>query len=265
MHYLIDGHNLIAKMPDISLRDPDDEMQLVLRLRSWVIRNKKRQVTLFFDGGIPGGKDVRLSTPQLQVIFASVGQTADALLIRAIDKVKNPPEFVLVTSDQQIIAAANGRKMRHIKSDAFAQQLAEKWQERPPGPTIADEPSLSEGEVAEWLALFGPVDEKALRNRPKPVPPNLPPPPAPEPEPADEPMPRVYNREEPQLSHKELEEWLGLFGGEPKPATKKEASGPRPLANGKSGKPSKGKGRNPHNLSADDLAAWHAFAHPDES
>lgn len=110
MHYLIDGHNLIARMPDISLNDPDDEVQLILRLRSWAARSRKRQVTLFFDGGIPGGKDVRLSTPQVRVIFASVGQTADAMLIRGINKVQNPPEFLLVTSDQQIIAAAAAAK-----------------------------------------------------------------------------------------------------------------------------------------------------------
>lgn len=260
MHYLIDGHNLIAKMPDISLRDPDDEVQLVLRLRSWVLRSKKRQITLFFDGGVPGGKDVRLSTPTLRVIFASVGQTADSLIIRGIEKVKNPGEFVLVTSDQQIIAAANGRKMRHIKSDTFAQQLAEQWQERPPGPTIADEPTLTEGEIADWLALFGPVDEQALRNRPKPVPPNLPPPPPPEPEEAETPTPRVYNREEPQLSNKELEEWLALFGADAKPASKQPPTAPRPLAKGKKRRPS----ANPHNLSPDDLAAWQAFANPDE-
>ncbi len=34
MHYLIDGHNLIAQISDISLDDPDDEAKLVLRLEA---------------------------------------------------------------------------------------------------------------------------------------------------------------------------------------------------------------------------------------
>ncbi len=264
MHYLIDGHNLIARMPDISLADPDDEVQLILRLRSWAARSRKRQVTLFFDGGIPGGKDVRLSTPQVRVIFASVGQTADALLIKGINKVKNPPEFLLVTSDQQIIAAANGRKMPHLTSDKFAAQLATQWQETPPGPTITDDdPVISEAEVADWLATFGPVDERAIRNRPKPIPPNLPPP---EPEPVNTPdtPPPPLNREEPQLSNKELDEWLALFGGEPK--KKKVGKEAHPTATTKATpaatpkKPRRPSTNNPHNLSPEDLAAWQDFA-----
>ncbi|MBX3057922.1 MAG: NYN domain-containing protein [Anaerolineae bacterium] len=275
MHYLIDGHNLIARMPDISLNDPDDEVQLILRLRSWAARSKKRQVTLFFDGGIPGGKDVRLSTPQVRVIFASVGQTADALLIKGINKVKNPPEFLLVTSDQQIIAAANGRKMPHLTSDQFAAQLAAQWQETLPGPTITDDdPIISEAEVADWLATFGPVDERAIRRRPRPIPPNLPPP-APEivataagsqESPPGTIAPPI-NREEPQLNEKELEEWLALFGGEAKPKKKQEerarAAAPEKPTVEPSRRP-RPKTHNPHNLSPDDLAAWQEFASQDD-
>lgn len=276
MHYLIDGHNLIARMPDISLNDPDDEVQLILRLRSWAARSKKRQVTLFFDGGIPGGKDVRLSTPQVRVIFASMGQTADALLIKGINKVKNPPEFLLVTSDQQIIAAANGRKMPHLTSDKFAAQLAAQWQETPPGPTITDDdPAISEAEVADWLAAFGPVDERAIRNRPKPVPPNLP---LPEPEvtataagnqgsPPGAIVPTPINREEPQLNEMELEEWLALFGGETKPKKKQDEQPPAAAPKKPTAEPSRRprpKTRNPHNLSPEDLAAWQEFASRDE-
>ncbi len=269
MHYLIDGHNLIARMPDISLNDPDDEVQLILRLRSWAARSRKRQVTLFFDGGIPGGKDVRLSTPQVRVIFASVGQTADALLINGINKVKNPPEFLLITSDQQIIAAAAARQMPHLTSDKFAAQLATQWQETPPGPTITDDdPVISEAEVADWLATFGPVDERAIRNRPKPIPPNLPPP-EPEPLPTPDTPPLPLNREEPQLSNKELDEWLALFGGEPKkkkPAKETRPTTPTAPATAVPPKPrrSRPSTNNPHNLSPDDLAVWQDFANREE-
>ena len=46
MHYIIDGHNLIGKMPDISLKDPNDEIKLTMRIKSWVAESKKRQVTV---------------------------------------------------------------------------------------------------------------------------------------------------------------------------------------------------------------------------
>lgn len=265
MHYLIDGHNLIARMPDISLADPDDEVQLILRLRGWTARSQKQQVTLFFDGGIPGGKNVKLSTTPVQVIFASTGQTADSLIRSAIQKVQNPSEFVLVSSDQQIVAAAMARNMKHMRSDRFAQYLSRQWQDTLPGPTISDEkPVLSEAEVAEWLALFGPVDDKALRRRPKPIPPNLPPEPEPEPEP-DKSKPVVYNREEPQLSEKDLADWLALFGGEKKPEKEEEGKRPSPAPT-TSARPKRARAKtsNPHKLRPDDLAAWQNFINQED-
>lgn len=37
MNYLIDGHNLIARTPGLSLADPDDEAKLVQLLRRWAM------------------------------------------------------------------------------------------------------------------------------------------------------------------------------------------------------------------------------------
>ena len=81
MHYLIDGHNLIATMPGIDLSDPDDEAQLVLRLRTWTAASRKRRVTVYFDGGLPGGPAHDLSGARLKVIFASTGRSADETTI----------------------------------------------------------------------------------------------------------------------------------------------------------------------------------------
>jgi predicted RNA-binding protein with PIN domain len=261
MHYLIDGHNLIARMNTISLSDPDDEVQLILRLRSWTAVSRKRQVTVFFDGGIPGGKNVQLSTPQVHVIWSSEGRIADTLIIRAIAKLKNPPEYTLVTSDQQIIAAANGRKLPHIRSDQFAAELEQKPGKSAPPPTNAD-PQLSASEVDEWLNLFGPVDEEALAQRRPPTPPTRRPTatrsaePEPEPEPAAPILPASANREEPELSNQELDEWLALFGGEPTPKTT-----PTPAKKGASSirkRPSTPI-PNSQNIDDDDLAAWQDF------
>jgi uncharacterized protein len=70
MIYLIDGHNLIGKMPDISLSDPDDEEQLALRLRQWAAENKSRQVIVIFDRGVLSGLARRLSNQQVKAFFA---------------------------------------------------------------------------------------------------------------------------------------------------------------------------------------------------
>jgi predicted RNA-binding protein with PIN domain len=167
MHYLIDGHNLIASLPDISLEDPDDEIKLILVLRSWAVARRKREVTVVFDGGLPGGYEQRLSTSRIHVVFAPEGQTADAILIGRVKKVPNSPEYTLVSSDRAVRAAAAARKMAVLTSDEFANLLSEVETPPEPEPQAADDPVLSSEEVAEWLDLFGPEPE--LKPPPKPV------------------------------------------------------------------------------------------------
>ncbi|MCP4422119.1 MAG: NYN domain-containing protein [Chloroflexi bacterium] len=273
MHYLIDGHNLIAKLPDIDLSDPDDEVQLVLKLRQWTAVSSKRRITVYFDGGIPGGHNVNLSNSQVKVIFVSQGKTADSLLILHINRVKNPPEYILVSSDQEIVAAANKRKMKHLRSQEFVLHLSQDRAARSlPDPSFSDDdPVISAAEVDQWLEMFGPVDEEALQKRPLPIPPNRI---IPEPEPEQEAKvatipkpPASTDRENPELSDEELREWLTLFGGEPK---KKEELGTKSgkTAVFKSTKKSpprpKKKTPNPQNLKDDDLADWNAYFGQDE-
>jgi uncharacterized protein len=159
MHYLIDGHNLIAHMPDIGLDDPHGEVDLVLRLRGWAAGNRKRQVTVIFDGGLPGGKSLRLSQGPVKVIFAPAGQPADELLINRLISARNPAEYTLVSSDQEIATAADRRRIRVVSSEKFAGHLRPRRpaEDKPKQPAeTADEPAISSAEVAEWLALFGP-------------------------------------------------------------------------------------------------------------
>jgi predicted RNA-binding protein with PIN domain len=89
MRYLIDGHNVIAQLPGININDPDDEAQLVMKLRGFCARTGK-QVTVIFDGGIPGGFSPNLSNSQVTVRFASAEQTtADQILLNMIRRIKN--------------------------------------------------------------------------------------------------------------------------------------------------------------------------------
>lgn len=214
MHYLIDGHNLIAAMAnvaaDISLEDPDDEIKLILVLKSWAVARQKRIVTVIFDGGLPGGYQKRLSTSRINVVFAQEGQTADALLIHRIKQVPNPPEFTLVSSDRKIQEAANKRKMTFIPSDDFARQLVEK--KKPPQPVKpeSEEPVLSSKEVAEWMELFGPEPEIVAPPKPakrKTVKKKK----STEPTQQDK-SPGTVKRGERKLSRDEVDEWLDLFG-----------------------------------------------------
>jgi hypothetical protein len=152
MIYLIDGHNVIGQLPDISLDDPNDEAILVQKLVGFSARTKRRCVVVF-DHGLPGGTS-RMSTRDVQVVFASQRSTADRVMIERIGKIPDPVQWIVVSSDNDVLGAARGRKMQTLRSDAFAILL-----ESPPAPDIdVGENSiveLSPAEVDEWLQFFG--------------------------------------------------------------------------------------------------------------
>jgi predicted RNA-binding protein with PIN domain len=167
MHYLIDGHNLIGRLPDIGLEDPEDEVELILRLRSWAARSRGRRVTVIFDRGMPGGKDRGLSTSKVQVVFASSGQSADSLLIKRIRSIQNPREATVVTSDNQILRVAGKRRMPILKTEEFARKLStsaslakgENWDEGGEAKEAVNNYQLTDSELEMWLNLFDTQDE----------------------------------------------------------------------------------------------------------
>lgn len=153
MRYLIDGHNLIGQMDDLSLSDPDDEAKLVQLLRQFAA-GRKAQITVIFDHGLPGGKSP-LSGGPVEAVFAGSHTNADRILRERIASEKQPGQVILVTSDREVIAAAKSRKMVFTRSADFAAQL------RVAGPATRrkarpnEERPLSDAEIEEWLRLFG--------------------------------------------------------------------------------------------------------------
>lgn len=152
MPYLIDGHNLIGKIPDIQLTDPNDEAKLVQRLMGFCARTGKR-CTVVFDHGLPGGSS-KMSTAGVKVIFASVHSNADRVMIDRIHKVRNPREWVVVSSDNQVLGTARRRRIPTLSSAQFADMLARPKPVAKPGREEAPDLRLSPDEVDEWLRLF---------------------------------------------------------------------------------------------------------------
>lgn len=147
MPLLIDGHNLIGRMPDLSLENPNDEAALVRRLRQYCWRHHRR-ATVVFDAGLPGGRSPVLSSPEVQVIFAPQGQTADALLRQRIRRARDPAGLIVVSSDHSVQAAAKARGARVIPAETFAAELTASSE------TEDDEKPRSVGDLEEWLRLF---------------------------------------------------------------------------------------------------------------
>lgn len=266
MNYLIDGHNLIGKIEDIKLSDPDDEAKLVLRLITWAAVGKNRRVVVVFDGGIHGTNWSNFKSERVRAVFVPRGRTADDWLINFMrhEVKKNVREFHLVTSDLQIIKQAENRRIAHTKSEDFAEVLADErkslsdiGQERP---NPLDRPVMEAHQVDAWMQLFGGEKQIELkpyrpRNRPQPEPVKK------EPALSDQPAAKGL------LSPKEVAEWLDLFGGEPEVVRVPEASRrSKSVINPKSRQAAQRK-RNPNTpkakpdspLSQDDLDLWHSL------
>lgn len=228
MPYLIDGHNLIAHLPDLDIDDPNDEAKLVLKLRGFCARTRKKCIVIF-DKGIPGGYS-SLSTTSVKVIFAAAFQSnADRIIMERIVQTKDVKGWTIVSSDQEILAAAAEVGMGHLRSARFAQLLVPTKKPRP-HQGLQDNVQVSRTEVEEWLSIFGETTERPPSDKARPVRPrrgkstqpaaSRPGNQAPDSEdaPAEPPVDaRMGNAENVHLANNTVDEWLKFFGEQDEP------------------------------------------------
>ena len=201
MHYLIDGHNLIARVPGLSLADPDDEVKLLQLLKRWAVADARRKVTVIFDKGLPGGEAKHLSGGGVRAIFAPDNRSADSVIMRRIEGIEDPAQHTVVSSDGAILRAAQRRRVPTQRSEVFAAAMVN---ERTfpgaarPAADPRDNPTVSPNEVSEWLELFGPEPETKPARPRKPAPPPTTAPPA-----------KKSKKDE---ADDDLAEWFRLFG-----------------------------------------------------
>jgi predicted RNA-binding protein with PIN domain len=155
MAYLIDGHNLLGILSDITLQSADKEEKLVQKLRPY-FAYLRQSAHIFFDGGVAGSQTPR-KLGNIQVFFARQGSSADALIAQRIRTHPNPSELVLVSNDRQLLQVAHNNRARWLTASQFAQKLATYKPQKQ-----AQHPNLSSEEVKEWLTLFGQDDASDL-------------------------------------------------------------------------------------------------------
>jgi predicted RNA-binding protein with PIN domain len=151
MPYIIDGHNLIAAMPDIELHDAEDELALIEQLRA-LEQRERRAIYVYFDSGQIGVRnDYRVG--RIHVRFCVAPRTADDAIqdqLRSIGK--QGPNWVVVSSDREVVAAAARSGARSVTSSAFAKQLRTPLERE--SPLGKPERPLSREEIEAWEALF---------------------------------------------------------------------------------------------------------------
>ncbi|GAB4482338.1 MAG: NYN domain-containing protein [Anaerolineales bacterium] len=152
MPYLIDGHNLIPKL-GLSLNSPDDEMELLTRLNEFARLSRKPGLEVYFDGAPPlqaGSRQIGL----IQAHFVRQGKIADdAIRDRLLALGKRAKNWVVVSSDRMVQANARAAHAALLSSEEFAAQVQATLRAGPPAAEKAS--SMSESELATWLALFG--------------------------------------------------------------------------------------------------------------
>ena len=223
MNYIIDGHNLIGKIEDIQLSDPDDEAKLVLRLINWAAMGENRRVIVVFDGGVPGNLWSSFKSITVRPVFVPQHDSADRWIIDFISNIKDRQAFHIVTSDRAILKQADNRRIPFTLSESFAKQIsAERAQLSAPKPPAEPRlrPLLREHELDAWLQIFGgepKIEVKPYQPRKKPEP---------EPTPSAEPAtpPPATDPNDFVLTPNEVAEWLALFGGEKNIVTIHESS-----------------------------------------
>ncbi len=129
----------------------------LLTLLSRFAQTKRVRITVVFDG--QEGKNVDAHSHGIQVVFSKPPQKADDLLKKYIAKHEKRKEWIVVTSDQEIVHYAKICGVSVESSKRFAQSLM--------SPDVnakyGDIPPLTEKEISQWLELFEkkrPISEK---------------------------------------------------------------------------------------------------------
>lgn len=151
MIFLIDGHNLIPKIPGLSLRDLDDEQGLVELLQKFA-RIARKRIEVYFDDAAAGQAGNR-NAGTLKIHFIQKQSTADDAIIKRIHSSgKNAQAITVVTSDHRIQVEARVMHVKVIESADFAAQIQTAIMQYQGN--VSNDQKLEEEEVEDWLEIF---------------------------------------------------------------------------------------------------------------
>lgn len=157
MPYIIDGHNLIPKVPGLSLQELDDEQQLLEMLQEFC-RRQRKQAEAFFDNAPPGGVRAR-NLGSVTARFVRQGTTADdAIRKRLANLGRAARNWTVVSSDQAVQTEARAVQAQVMPSEAFARLLIQSLDDTRADQGETADATLNPAEVDEWLQLFGSND-----------------------------------------------------------------------------------------------------------
>lgn len=157
MNYIIDGHNLISKIPGLDLSMLDDEQRLIELLNRYG-QLSRHKIEVYFDGA-PIGQAGARNFGRVRAHFVPQRQTADDAIRKRLAKLgRSARNWVVVSSDRSVQAAASEAHAGVMSAEEFTGLLqASLHAKTRNADTTPDKPiieALSEDEVNEWLTIF---------------------------------------------------------------------------------------------------------------
>ena len=158
MNYIIDGHNMIANIPGLSLSMVDDEQRLIELLNRYG-QQSQHKMEVYFDGAPVGQAGMR-NFGRVRAHFVPMSQTADnAIRKRLVRLGRTARNWVVVTSDRSVQLAGREAHAQVMAAEEFASHMqasllrvsAENLENTP------DQP-MSESELKQWLKIFNEPD-----------------------------------------------------------------------------------------------------------
>lgn len=158
MPYIVDGHNLIPRIPGLSLQDIDDENQLVELLQEFC-RVSRKKVEVYFDNAPPGQLKVQ-KFGLVSAFFVRAGRSADQAIRQKLNRLGNEARnWSVVSSDREVQFAARAARATVIPASIFAEQMLNSIQGSHSGTDTLEEPAVSPEELDHWMKEFGELDE----------------------------------------------------------------------------------------------------------
>ena len=124
MRIIIDGYNLIRRIPELERldrADMEEARQALIRELSLYRGGKRHQIVVVFDGIEAlhlGGSKTR--DRGVTVLFSPRGKNADRLIL---DALRNREADVLVSADRELISAADGSEVTSVSPALFWEKV----------------------------------------------------------------------------------------------------------------------------------------------
>lgn len=153
-NYIIDGHNLIPKVPGLSLKSLDDEQELITLLQEYC-RIRRRSVEVYFDRAPVGLAGARVYG-SVKAHFVRKGITADNAIIARLRQLgRGAQNWTVVTSDRRVQIEARALGSKVMTSEEFSKDITIAQEEERASRPVLKDSGLTPDEIEEWLRLFG--------------------------------------------------------------------------------------------------------------